>query len=221
MLVGLGVPPVTWAQDTCDGELTEAQTRYTEGSFQETIGLLLRCLSGERLVPDEVVPVYRLLTMAYLQTGDEAAAKLALVRLLVTDTAYEPDYVQDPPAYRTLVRDVKRALELPSADDVGCAPELAEADRAYVEGVYERVVSVLGDCLEKPALVPAAVVDASRLLALAHLKRGDLASARAAVQELLALVPEYRPDPVQDVPAYVSLVDIVRQRQQGEEEAER
>jgi hypothetical protein len=210
--VGLGVPTAARAQETCDEDLATARARYTEGRFEESTGLVLGCLNGGRLVTDDGVPAYRLLVLGYLQGGDEAAAKRALVRLLVNDPAYEPDYVQDPPAYRTLVRDVKRALELPSAADVGCAPELAEADRAYVEGAYERALRVLGDCLGKPALGPAVVAQANRLLALTQLKQGDLTAARIAVLEILAVAPEYRADPVQDVPAYVSLVNVVRQQ---------
>jgi Tfp pilus assembly protein PilF len=56
------------------------------------------------------------------------------------------------------------------------------------------------------------VAQANRLLALTQLKQGDLVAARAAVLEILAVAPEYRADPVQDVPAYVSLVNVVRQQ---------
>jgi hypothetical protein len=169
-------------------------------------------VSGTDLAFEEAVPVYRLLAMAHLQAGDSTAAKQALLRLLVRDSAYEPDYVEDPPPYRALVDDVKRALDLPSAAEARCDPEVDEAAGAYRNGEHGRAIGLLRECLARPTLESQAAVRAHRLLALVHLERGEFAEARAAVLGLLRTVPEYEADPVLDLPAYVDLVGIVRRQ---------
>lgn len=211
LLVALSAAVTCRAQSACD-DFAAAEAHYAEGAFEEAAGLIQGCASGTPLAFDEAVPVYRLLAMAHLQAGDSTAAKQALLRLLVRDSGYEPDYVEDPPPYRALVDDVKRALDLPSAAEARCDPEVDEAAGAYRDGEHGRAVGLLRECLARPTLEPQAAVRAHRLLALVHLERGAFAEARAAVLGLLRTIPAYEPDPVRDPPAYVDLVGIVRRQ---------
>ncbi len=201
----------------CPGHVEQAQARYTEGAFDEAVALLSRCLMEGDPPPEEAVPAYRLLALAYSQKNDEAEAERAILHLLALAPYYEPDRPRDPALFSALVSDVKRALRLPS-DAFQCDRELAEAHGLYVAGSFEPALQTLHACLSKPGLIITEAVWAHRLAALTHLRQSNLAAARDAVVAIIALRPAYRADPVADIPAYVALVDLVR-HQIGEQAA--
>lgn len=101
-----------WAQprDKCTEEYARAESTYLEGNFDEAIRLLQTCLDREDLFEDEAVRVYRLMALVHVNRGDFDQAQLALVNLLGRSPGYEPDPVEDPPAYSALVRLVKEQL---------------------------------------------------------------------------------------------------------------
>ncbi len=98
------------------------------------------------------------------------------------------------------------AQEVPS-----CAELLTEGERSYLLGRFDEAIQRATNCLRQGDVPEATAVRALRLQALAHLKLDDLEAAKAAISNLLNLAPRYEPDPVQQPPAYISLVAIVKQ----------
>jgi tetratricopeptide (TPR) repeat protein len=200
------------AQASCATTLEQAEAAYVAGEHESAIGLLSGCVSSARLPPEEVMPAFRLLALAHLETGEDEEAKMALLRVLGDDPSYEPDPMQDPRTYSLFVDEVKRELLLPSAAAFRCDREMVTAQAHYDAGAHEEAIGALTACLEKPELDPAEAARAHRLMALTHLRMGALADAREAVLAILEQAPEYEADPVRDLPAYASLVTIVRRQ---------
>ncbi|MEM1043940.1 MAG: SH3 domain-containing protein [Bacteroidota bacterium] len=195
----------------CPEQLAQARLRYRDRAFGETLDLISTCLNRGDPTPEEAVPAYRLLSLVYADTNEEAEAEQVLLRLLAVDPAYEPKRPYDPLHYVALVSSVRRDLGLPVAG-YQCDSELAEAHGFYVTATFERAIQVAGACLSKPSLLGAEAVWAYRLVALSHLRQRNLAEARQAVLGIVALDPAYRADPIRDIPGYVALVDLVRQQ---------
>lgn len=200
------------AQATCATTLEQAEAAYGAGEYESAIGLLSGCVGSAQLPPEEVVPAFRLLILAHLETGDDEEAKMALLRVLGDDPAYEPDPVEDPRTYGLFVDEVKRELHLPSAAAFRCDREMVEAQAHYDAGAHGEAIGALAACLEKPEVDPAEAARAHRLMALTHLRTGALADAREAVLAIFEQAPAYEADPVRDLPAYASLVAIVRRQ---------
>lgn len=95
-----------------------------------------------------------------------------------------------------------------------CAEALEQAEERYVEAEYDAAMQQLAPCLNRTDLPESQTVAVYRLLTLSHIKKGELEDAKLAVVELLDRVPGYVPDPVIDLPAYVSLVQLVRDQVQ-------
>ena len=98
------------------------------------------------------------------------------------------------------------------AQSQGCEEALAHANEAYAAQAFTDVETWVGACLSGGEATGADSVAAHRLLARTFLYLGDLASARSEVIKLLAQQPDYRPDGVRDLPAFVSLVTLVREQ---------
>lgn len=206
-------PPtvIKQASRPCPAQLEQAERRYRDRAFGEALGLASRCLAQGNPTPEEAIPAYRLMSLVYAHTNEEAEAEQALLRLLAIDPTYEPDRPHDPLHYVALVSSVRRDLGLP-ASEYRCDWELAEAHGFYVTATFDRALQVLRVCLDKPDLRDTEAVWAYRLRALSHLRQSNLAEARQAVLAIVTLDPEYRADPVRDIPSYVALVNLVRQQ---------
>lgn len=200
------------AQASCATTLEQAETAYVAGEHERAIELLSGCVSRTRLPPAEVVPTFRLLVLTHLEVGADEEAKMALLRMLGDDPGYEPDPLRDPRTYGVFVDEVKRELHLPSAAAFRCDREMVAAQAHYDAGAHGEAIEALTACLEKPELNPDEAARAHRLLALTHLRMGALADAREAVLAILEQAPDYEADPVRDLPAYASLVAIVRRQ---------
>ncbi len=97
-------------------------------------------------------------------------------------------------------------LLAPSGSAQTCPEALSEAEARYVEGAFGTVIGSLDPCLDDtPRSIPA-----RRLIALAHLRLGEITEAKLALLDILAIQPSYRADLVQDPPAYRSLVQVVQ-----------
>ena len=106
-------------------------------------------------------------------------------------------------------------LALPSrarAQAAECDERLQQAEQSYQQQQFGETVSLLAECANRPAASTAYAVQAYRLMTLAFIQEGDLNEAKLTALELLSRAPGYVPDPVQDPPAYVSVVNIVRQQ---------
>jgi tetratricopeptide (TPR) repeat protein len=91
-----------------------------------------------------------------------------------------------------------------------CRQAVAEAEVQYVEGRFDEVISTLSKCTDRDDILVVDAVAAYRLIALAYIRIGDVEEARISITELLNRQPEYEPDPVEDIPSYVALVNLVK-----------
>ena len=101
-----------------------------------------------------------------------------------------------------------------------CGPEYDQAETAYFDAEFDRAIRLLQTCLEEVDLSPDAQIRFYRLLGFAHIAQGDRAQARTAVEQLLAVDPEYAPDPDTDRPDYVALVREVKADQPAEAQSD-
>ena len=194
----------------CPPLVEQAATRLSEGDPEGAIDLLSHCLLKGRPKTTEAAQVHRLLALAHFKANHTAAAERALIRLLALDPEYEPRRPHGPPQFAALVSDIKRELGLPAPYQ--CDLELAYVQDLYVGGFFDEAILAAERCLDKSHLVADEAVRAYRFVALAHLRRSDLAAARLAVTSILDWQPSYRADPVSDVPDYVALVELVRRQ---------
>jgi tetratricopeptide (TPR) repeat protein len=95
-------------------------------------------------------------------------------------------------------------------DATQCTQEYAQAETAYFDADFDRAVRLLRTCLEEADLAPDAQVRLYRLLSFAYIAQNERAQARAAIEQLLTVDPDYTPDPETDRPDYVALVREVR-----------
>jgi len=103
------------------------------------------------------------------------------------------------------------AQESPSNDQ--CETEYRQAQESYLAAEFDPAIRLLQTCLDEAqtTLSDTTLVKMYRLLAFSYLGEGDEAGARRAVNDLLTTAPDYRPDPTQDRPDFVQLVQNARE----------
>lgn len=94
----------------------------------------------------------------------------------------------------------------------GCPEALESSETLYVEGRYDEVIQVVSSCLRTGTPTAEMAVAAYRLMALSYIKRGEIEEAKLAILQLFGRDATYQPDPIRDLPAYTSLVNLVRQQ---------
>ena len=101
----LALAPSIQAQQAtaCTEALGNAESSYQESNYEETIRLLTPCARQPQPAPAQTVGIYRLLSMAYMNSGQAEGARKAILDLLRAVPDYEPDPIQDPPSYTVLV----------------------------------------------------------------------------------------------------------------------
>jgi tetratricopeptide (TPR) repeat protein len=106
-----------------------------------------------------------------------------------------------------------------------CKTELAEAEQKYQEGSLDEAIALVTRCLEKNGLAIAESERAHKLLGKAYYAKGLLDKARENLRKLLELIPNWKPDPETDAPAFCRLAEEVikeveqqRQAQQQKQE---
>ncbi|MGH7598645.1 MAG: hypothetical protein ACREOI_20010 [bacterium] len=92
-----------------------------------------------------------------------------------------------------------------------CESELAEAKQKYEAALFDQAIDLIDRCLNKSGLSEADQLRAYRLKALTYQAKDYISQAKDAIRKLLQQVPNYKPDPAQDPPPYIELVDQVRQ----------
>ena len=108
------LPTTVQAQEApaCDTLLAEAEELYVGRNFSEAESRVRACLRAPDLADEYALQAFRLLALVFLRQDDLPEARQAVVRLLGVSFAYEPDPVQDPPAYVALVASVKEQLQV-------------------------------------------------------------------------------------------------------------
>ncbi len=110
----------------CEPLLAAAEARYVNREFAEAETLVRACLAQPES-DEEALHAYRLLALVFIRQDDLSEAKQAILRLLGVSFEYEPDPVQDPPAYVALVTSIKEQLRieeerLPPPDSARATP---------------------------------------------------------------------------------------------------
>jgi len=117
--------------DLCVDEFAAAEEAYFDGRFAEANELLSECLNRDDLPDALLVEMARLSALAYINLGNLDQARRAVIRLLNVDPTYEPDEVQDPPSYVSLVSTVQRQLQM-GALQVAAAEEERGGGRTWL-----------------------------------------------------------------------------------------
>jgi len=102
------------------------------------------------------------------------------------------------------------SAQSPSNAQADCQAILAQAEEAYTRGRFDLAITLIESCLSRPSLDTETSSRGQRLLALTYLAKDLERDAREAVRTLLRLVPDYQPDPVQDPPPFVRIVEELR-----------
>lgn len=113
LLASAGLGPRAHAQESppCDSLIADAQDRYLNGAYDAAIQQVSRCLERSDVEADLAVRAYRLMSLAHLRQDELDAAREAIVNLLGVAPNYEPDPVEDPPTYVSMVAIVKQEIQ--------------------------------------------------------------------------------------------------------------
>lgn len=99
------------------------------------------------------------------------------------------------------------------SQDTG-AQLLRDGIRLYEAGELDEAIAKLSSCVERSDLNTAQKTEAYKFLAQAYMARDLRDQAKIAVEKLLTIMPNYKPDPIQDRPQYIELVETVKQERQ-------
>lgn len=106
-------------EDICSEAIQTAEEQYRERAYQEARQVISACLNQDEVPSDQAVQAYRLLALIHLKQDQLEAAREAVVNLLGVNPKYEPDKVESPPSYVSLVSVVKEDLDTEQLQDEG------------------------------------------------------------------------------------------------------
>jgi hypothetical protein len=99
---------ILMAQDIdIEKTLADAEQKYTEGRFDETIALLTVCIESPDVTPEQKQKAYRLMGLTYIAKDYLTEAKNSIEKLLKLVPNYQPDPIFDPPPFINLVKEVQ------------------------------------------------------------------------------------------------------------------
>ena len=107
----------------CDSLLAAAERHYVNQNFDQAEALTTECLARRDVADVAAIEAHRLRALIYLRQDDLEDAKQAVIRLLGVSFDYEPDPVQDLPAYVALVHSIKEQLRVEAGDRAAALPE--------------------------------------------------------------------------------------------------
>ncbi|MFK7849003.1 MAG: hypothetical protein AB8G77_27190 [Rhodothermales bacterium] len=116
---------------SCQQELVQAEQAYTLGSFDETVRLADVCLNKQGIPEADRKLAFRLKGLSFIGKGLEVDAKEAVKRLLELIPSFSADPIQDPPAFVSLIEEVRNELNARGADapltvtQTGTQPQVA------------------------------------------------------------------------------------------------
>ena len=96
------------------------------------------------------------------------------------------------------------------AQEVDCEKVLKDAEEKYTEGRFDETIALITVCLDDPNINPEQKQQAYRLMGLTYIAKDYLTEAKTAIEKLLKLVPNYKPDPIYDPPPFINLVEEVQ-----------
>jgi len=96
------------------------------------------------------------------------------------------------------------------AQEVDCEKILKQAEEKYTDGRFDETIAILTVCLDDPNTTPEQKQKAYRLMGLTYIAKDYLTEAKTAIEKLLKIVPNYKPDPIYDPPPFINLVQEVQ-----------
>ena len=102
---------------------------------------------------------------------------------------------------------------------VNCPTALEDAEGAYNLGEFDEVIRLLDTCIQRGTFNQAQLRQAYRLMGLSYIGKQLEVDAKSAIAELLTLVPDYEPHPVNDPPTFARMVSEVKTEQAATERA--
>jgi len=95
-----------------------------------------------------------------------------------------------------------------------CATALREAEKKYAVADFAAALSLATPCLDDGKLIDADAVRLHKLLSMIYLAQNDSMQAALAIKDLLKRMPQYEPDPEQEPPAFIALVNQIKRQAQ-------
>ena len=111
LALALLMPATVWAQNTpdCAEALSNAETAYFNGEFDQTIALLQPCVGSDRFSLAQGIRAYSLLGRTQFVLGETEAADETIRGLFQLDPTYEPDPTM-PPNFTAFIADIKHEM---------------------------------------------------------------------------------------------------------------
>ncbi len=91
--------------------------------------------------------------------------------------------------------------------------KIDEAEQIFYSGQFSKAESILKEGLQSGQLTKEQKTRAYRILGLSYLSRELESQAKDAIKNLLEIVPDYQPNPDQDPPQFIKMVEDVKQQE--------
>jgi tetratricopeptide (TPR) repeat protein len=98
-------------QDQCEKLLNEAEEKYYNGLFEESIALVKQCLEEGTLNPELGARAYKQLSLSFLAQEYRDQAKESIRKLLQSHPDYKPNPEQEGEEFTELVDKVREEIE--------------------------------------------------------------------------------------------------------------
>ena len=141
-------------------------------------------------------------TLASLAPGEIATVSIPVVATagVRTTTAYARVEILDSRSAAPATT-VSISFETVSAFDAeqrraACGPALSEAESSAYDNRFDDAVQILERCIDGRGFDADEKMQAYMLLARIHLRQDSVEAAEASLRKLIAMAPDYRPDPV-------------------------
>lgn len=95
---------------------------------------------------------------------------------------------------------------------------LREGIKSYEDGELDQAIVKLSSCIEMGGANKTRLGLAYKYLAQAYIAKEYREQATKAIENLLKIMPNYKPDVIEDRPQYVELVEAVKQKMKAQEE---
>lgn len=91
--------------------------------------------------------------------------------------------------------------------------KIDEAEQIFYSGQFSKAENILKEGLQSGELTQEQKSRAYRILGLSYLSRELESQAKDAIENLLEIVPDYQPNPDQDPPQFIRMVEDVKQQE--------
>lgn len=191
--------------DPCISNLRDADRRYEEGWFDESIQLIESTLKDCKLSKEDQLSGLRTLILAYLDTDQLELAEESAANIMRLEPDYETDKMRDRADYISVFSKYKFIMKSAFAQTDPCISNLRDADQRYEEGWFDESIQLLKSTLKDCKLSKDDQFVAYRMLVLAYLDTDQLEEAENSAAEIMRIQPNYETDKLRDRSDYISV----------------